>query len=438
MKEAENAANSDAARKTEWKSRKSDRLVRAELVLNGLKTDFLQQFRKIEKQRESHAIREKQIRNEYFFKRRNLQVQHELATKGNKPVTRWKKEEVPVQKDPEPVFQHKLFVPRLKLDARLHDWQQSNMESTAAEEEAPVRYIDSIRSQVTRVEVSQEERARLLAMGATTARDEGGENVALATFTAPHWTSLLTKSWNVTSAGSVRPQTTRDPPAGSASSRWLPTRALTSRSEQRSRSHASALLAAERATNELYMVLNDMNQRSLRRSLSGDSLTGSRSPMMDPVAVRGERSRPTEKTKIPSTSKREAEGQRRLEDKREKEEQEEVEEQEEGQEEEQDGFEMVHATKFDELKIVGSFPKFSSSNPRAGKNVKGDHSRKARPATNKPVNRLKARTRTAPARSSDNGGSGLRNEEVANLHELKIAVDEGVVQWQSESDSYPL
>eukprot|EP00960_Hanusia_phi_P057217 763497-Hanusia_phi.AAC.4 len=395
MKQSDNAENPHAAKRTEWKSRKSDRLVRAEHVLNGLKTDFLQQFRKVEKQRESHAVREKQIRNEYFFKRRNLQVQHELATRSRKAVSHWRKQEPPVLRDPEPVFQQKLPVPRLKLDLRLQDPQASHAESVAGDNEPPLRYIDSIRSQVTRVEVSQEERARLLAMGAATAREEGGENVALATFNGPHWTSLLTKSWSV--SGSSRPQTTRDYRTGSFSSRSTSAGGpLTSRYEQRRSNHASALLAAERATNELYMVLHDMNQRSMRRSLSGESLTGSRSPIPEPQAARAERKRHTErlKAKSPAGHKQE-EGSRRRTEEAEKESGEET-----GREggEEADSFAMVHEDKAVQLKIVGSFPTFSRSSAKAEKKPSVAPSRNSRPATQKPVTRVKTRTRTAPAR----------------------------------------
>ena len=59
------------------------------------------------------------------------------------------------------------------------------------------RFMDTIKNSKG-TEVSQEERATLLAMGATISQgDANAEEVAIATFQPPHWTSMLTKEWQL-------------------------------------------------------------------------------------------------------------------------------------------------------------------------------------------------------------------------------------------------
>ena len=112
------------------------------------------------------------------------------------------------QDDPEPISNPKMILGKAHaVKKHKEDYDDGRIP----------RFMDTVKN-YKGTEVSQEERATLLAMGASEGQgDDNGEEVAIATFQPPHWTSMLAKEWQLRekeaeaedAAGPKRPHTAR-------------------------------------------------------------------------------------------------------------------------------------------------------------------------------------------------------------------------------------
>lgn len=179
---------------------KNVRLNECMIVVRNIQADYDRQCRRIDRiQRDggagSAAAKQKQIRAEMVSRQKFMNAQWDQSHKTKSKWQTHRKQhddDDGLKNDPEPTRNNKMVLGAAA--AHMHHKKRQDYHDGCIP-----RFTDTINGHRTS-EVSQEDRARLLAMGATMAAgdDEDSEEIAVATFNPPHWTSLLAKEWQVT------------------------------------------------------------------------------------------------------------------------------------------------------------------------------------------------------------------------------------------------
>jgi hypothetical protein len=173
-------------------ARKESRVTEYMIAVRNVQSDFEKQCRRIDRQaRDGGKGQEKQkrIRADMLARQRILAAQWAVANEA-KSFFRKNSASSPaaeVQDDPEPVNNPGMVLGfgHVQHHKTREDYDDGRIP----------RFMDTIKA--SRVcEVNQEQRAKLLALGASGAPgDDQAEEVPVAKFNPPHWTSMLAKEW---------------------------------------------------------------------------------------------------------------------------------------------------------------------------------------------------------------------------------------------------
>jgi len=164
-----------------------------QIIVRTIQNNFDRQCRRMDRMAKELAgdKKAKQIRADMLTRQKILSAQWDEANKP-KPVRHARRFERRVresqQDDPEPINNPNMILGNANVVKKhREDYDDGRIP----------RFMDTIKNSKG-TEVSQEERATLLAMGATISQgDANAEEVAIATFQPPHWTSMLTKEWQL-------------------------------------------------------------------------------------------------------------------------------------------------------------------------------------------------------------------------------------------------
>ena len=206
---------------------KNIRLNECMIVVRNIQNNFDRQCRRIDRKKRDGGggeAQQKQIRADMMMRQKILAFQdqklaHRPPAKSRQSRTWHQRASDKTQKDPEPINNPKMVLGHARASQRKEreDYDDGRIP----------RYLDSIKM-AKGSDVPQEERAVLLAMGANAAGDDG-EEVAVATFNPPHWTSMLAKEWQV-----------REKQETADDAKHLKRRPDTARSSETSRSYSRA------------------------------------------------------------------------------------------------------------------------------------------------------------------------------------------------------
>ena len=171
---------------------KNIRLNECMIVVRNIQNDFERQCRRIDRVARDgggSAARQKQIRADMLMRQQILRAQSENPHNRTKWQPASKSPHLEhLHDDPEPVNNPSMTPGGVSRALLCKPRADKNVQ-----ERIP-RFMDTIRAS-RGSDVPQDERALLLAMGASGANDEDGEQIAVSTFNPPHWTSMLAKEW---------------------------------------------------------------------------------------------------------------------------------------------------------------------------------------------------------------------------------------------------
>jgi hypothetical protein len=172
---------------------KNVRLNECMIVVRNIQNNFDRQCRRIDRKKRDGGggeAQQRRIRADMMMRQKIMAFQdqkssHRPTAKSRQSRTWHQRASDETQEDPEPINNPKMVLGHARASQRKEreDYDDGRIP----------RYLDSIKV-AKGSDIPQEERAVLLAMGAN---EDDGEEVAVATFNPPHWTSMLAKEWQV-------------------------------------------------------------------------------------------------------------------------------------------------------------------------------------------------------------------------------------------------